>query len=386
SFLLSTTRFPKLHDCCWSFYSSSVERLFDSSLKYPWPLDYVESCLAPFAVHASTQLDRTPPDILAAVIILAQAVELAQDKPNFWSEKLNHSLRALLMCRKKINDKSIEFEVRLEDIMRGLSSFTHDDVLVKLRTHSARGSFIKNTIVNILSRGRFKDEIPTFALLDIDRSYVARELAMSLMVDLAILSHHSLAGLLAPDDDLAELLDTLAGGNRGIQLALTDTKYFVTMASHGRVVSRQWWDDIKERLLNLTKERRRTWADSNHYYTPQQLVNAIEAQPPCEKCAATINKVRRALNARTVIDITPAMSQSGDAGLRRIYEWSTGTMADASPPDATAAVSPNGWRRRTWYMLESLRIPMHHPPGDAEMQPGDALRLWINDWETSALA
>ncbi|KAH7096927.1 hypothetical protein BKA62DRAFT_774738 [Auriculariales sp. MPI-PUGE-AT-0066] len=65
-----------------------------------------------------------------------------------------------------------------------------------------------------------------------------------------------------------------------------------------------------------------------------------------------------------------AMPQGGNAESRRLHELKgDGIMAGAASPDATATVSPAAWRRRIANLPERFGIPVHHPPGDAEMQP-----------------
>ncbi|KAH7097282.1 hypothetical protein BKA62DRAFT_716823 [Auriculariales sp. MPI-PUGE-AT-0066] len=362
-FLLTTGRtfmFPSLRDYCWKLYTSSLEQLSLSSRTTNWPLDYVECCLAPFAVDGATQLDWKLSDILAALSVLVQAVLHANDRPNVWSEARNRLLRGLLKHRRKIDNDVDGFQWKVSIMLSQLSLSTHHGVLSKLEAHSARGSYIRHTAVNILSRGRSEDGISTFELFKVVH---ALKLAKPLMVELAILSHHSLAGLLAPDDDLGELLYALAGGDRCIQLALADTKEFVITASHGRVISGHWWENAKARLLNLTEERWRTRNRNFQHETPEALVDEIEAREACEVCAATIIKARQILDAAATVDSTSSVPH-------RPHELGgDGAMDGAAPPDAAVAASPNGWRRRTGYLLQSLGIPVHHPPGDTEMRP-----------------
>ncbi|KAH7097299.1 hypothetical protein BKA62DRAFT_774429 [Auriculariales sp. MPI-PUGE-AT-0066] len=200
--------------------------------------------------------------------------------------------------------------------------------------------------------------------------YYAPWLAKDLMVELAIVSHESLAGFIAPDDNLTELVDALAGGDRGIQLALGNTKAFVTTASHGRVVSSIWWDDMKVQLLNLTEERWSTRELQHLHDTPQALVDEIEAVGPCEECAATITKARQVLDGLAAVASTPAISRRRDDDSRRPHELGRdGPIADAAPPDAIVVVSPHGWQRGMARLREFMGIPVHHPRGDTEMQP-----------------
>ncbi|KAH7097288.1 hypothetical protein BKA62DRAFT_774416 [Auriculariales sp. MPI-PUGE-AT-0066] len=247
-----------------------------------------------------------------------------------------------------------------------------------MRTHSARGSFIRDTTVNTLLRGRSEDEISTYELLNLDESHSAlwvdiggsaALLANRLMVELAIVSHDSLAGLLAPDDNLMELVDALAGGYRGIQLALADTKYFLTTASHGRVISSHWWDDMKAQLLNLTEER---WSTRKYKYhdTPQALVDEIETVGPCEECVATITEARQILDGLAAIYSTSAVQHKGVAESRRSHELEGNEgIPGAALLDATATVSHSGWRRVMERLCEIMGIQVHHLPGDTELQP-----------------
>ncbi|KAH7054672.1 hypothetical protein BKA62DRAFT_738947, partial [Auriculariales sp. MPI-PUGE-AT-0066] len=218
-------------------------------------------------------------------------------------------------------------------------------------------------LVNILSQSRSNDGLSTWDLLPDDCQYLARHLAKTLVVELAVISHVSLAALLAPDDNLAELLDILAGGDRGIQLALADTKHFVITASHGRVVSPQWWDNIKTQLQSLTEERWNTRDYKHHHTTPQELVDEIEAVGPCEKCATIIIQARRLLDARAAVDSTSATPQSGDGESSRSH-------GHGSDEAVAGAASPNGWRRRTGYLLKCFGISGPQRSGDTEMQLG----------------
>ncbi|KAH7094218.1 hypothetical protein BKA62DRAFT_720755 [Auriculariales sp. MPI-PUGE-AT-0066] len=218
-------------------------------------------------------------------------------------------------------------------------------------------------MVNILSQSRSNDGLSTWDLLHDDNQYLAQYLAKALVVELAIIFHVSLADLLAPDDNLAELLYNLAGGDRGIRLALASTRYFVITASHGRVVSPQWWDNIKTQLQSLTEER---WSkrDYKHQHaTPQALVAEIEAVGPCKRCTTTIIEARKLLDARAVVDSTPTMPQSGDAESSRSH----GHGSDGA---LTGAASPNGWRRRTGHLLKYFGISGPQRSGDTEMQLG----------------
>ncbi|KAH7047641.1 hypothetical protein BKA62DRAFT_739457 [Auriculariales sp. MPI-PUGE-AT-0066] len=309
------------------------------------------------------QLDWKSSDIKAAVSILAQAVSNAEDKPNFWSEKLNQSLRGLLRCLRQSNDWFYGFDDNIRTILSSLRQPAHGGVLLKLETHSAPGSFIKDTMVNILSKSRSNDGLSTWDLIHDNHRSTTRYLAKALVVELAIISHVSLAALPAPDDNLAELLDILAGGDRGIQLALANPKDFVITASHGRVVSPQWWDNIKEQLSNLTNERWSKRRYKRQHATPQALVAEIEAVGPCKECATTISKARQLLDARAAVDSTPAMPQSGDAdSIRSHGHGSDGAVAGAA--------SPNGWRRRTGHLLEYFGISGPQRSTDDEMQLG----------------
>ncbi|KAH7069388.1 hypothetical protein BKA62DRAFT_735252 [Auriculariales sp. MPI-PUGE-AT-0066] len=218
-------------------------------------------------------------------------------------------------------------------------------------------------MVNIFSQSRSNDGLSTWDLLPDACQYFARRLAKTLVVELAIISHVSLAVLLAPDDDLAELLDNLAGGDRGIQLALADTSRFVITASHGRVVSPQWWDNIKTQLQSLTEERWSKRGYKDQHATPQALVAEIEAIGPCEECATIIIEARKLLDARAAVDSTTTAPQSGGAESSRSHEHrSDGAVAGAS--------SPNGWRRRTGNLLKYLGISGPQRSGDTEMQLG----------------
>ncbi|KAH7089299.1 hypothetical protein BKA62DRAFT_727746, partial [Auriculariales sp. MPI-PUGE-AT-0066] len=182
-------------------------------------------------------------------------------------------------------------------------------------------------MVNIFSQSRSNDGLSTWDLLPDACQYFARRLAKTLVVELAIISHVSLAVLLAPDDDLAELLDILAGGDRGIQLALADTSRFVITASHGRVVSPQWWDNIKTQLQSLTEERWSKRGYKDQHATPQALVAEIEAIGPCEECATIIIEARKLLDARAAVDSTTtapqaeAQSQAGRTNIEVMEPW-----------------------------------------------------------------
>ncbi|KAH7096484.1 hypothetical protein BKA62DRAFT_833940 [Auriculariales sp. MPI-PUGE-AT-0066] len=91
------------------------------------------------------------------------------------------------------------------------------------------------------------------------------------------------------------LLHELAGDDRGIQLMLGNTNYFVRLALHARTIDFQWWISIKRRILDLPLLIWDTRNWKRQHSSQQAVVDQIESDPPCKQCAEAEPKLRQIL-------------------------------------------------------------------------------------------
>ncbi|KAH7090879.1 hypothetical protein BKA62DRAFT_788362 [Auriculariales sp. MPI-PUGE-AT-0066] len=108
------------------------------------------------------------------------------------------------------------------------------------------------------------------------------------------------------DIRLTDLLHELAGNDYGTKFAIQYTRSFVDFARHGRVVSEDWWQQAKQRVLELSEDewsaREVDWGYSN----PQQLVDAIDtATRCCEYCMIELPRVNVARAAEFSTTASP---------------------------------------------------------------------------------
>ncbi|KAH7092856.1 hypothetical protein BKA62DRAFT_722262 [Auriculariales sp. MPI-PUGE-AT-0066] len=167
------------------------------------------------------------------------------------------------------------------------------------------------------------------------------------------------------EHDLEPLVDALAGGERGIRLALGDTYDFILVARHARMASPDWWMIFHSSLLALSNEQwaLRQWPEI--HATPTALVDAIELHSSCSECLDAIQEFQQGPepDQDTRQDSDP---HDSPAAVPAII-----ASDDIHPTEISASTTAIfGWSRAMTAVLAAIRLcaPLPRVQQDVEMQ------------------
>ncbi|KAH7098921.1 hypothetical protein BKA62DRAFT_673890 [Auriculariales sp. MPI-PUGE-AT-0066] len=221
----------------------------------------------------------------------------------------------------------------------------------KVQNNSSHAAFLENTGMKVLcGRGTSTWEF-AMSITGVHGLYTLS--ARMFAVELMVLSYHSLALGMDQKDSAEGLLHVLAGGDRGIKLALANPGFFVTVATHGRSVSTAWWTDIRARLEELPGDRWKTRGCKHLHAKPKDLIDTIESFGTCIECEVTIQALREG-TAKTPQD-----------GMGLVVEV-VGKMQWEEGNSTTAPESERAVRRSTKWSWS--RKPTYRDGADVEMQ------------------
>ncbi|KAH7092853.1 hypothetical protein BKA62DRAFT_676513 [Auriculariales sp. MPI-PUGE-AT-0066] len=256
----------------------------------PWPASLVETGLSIFSQpHGEDKLRRKwPTQVLVAALKIFGKLDLRVG----WSQKMTDLLHALLRTSSELGvvDRSLRDAVwRIPFSSYRLDN--HEYINSVIGQYSQAKDAVSETAVGALLCRPVGGQRPS-----------SWELAVKISRDLdwrPTLTAHGLAMRLAiisqkwpSEHDLKPLVDELAGGERGIQLALAHTGFFISVAIHARMASPDWWKIFGSSLLALSNEQ---WAQRKypqHHATPEALVDEIEQLGSCGQCTAAIQEFR----------------------------------------------------------------------------------------------
>ncbi|KAH7093860.1 hypothetical protein BKA62DRAFT_721933 [Auriculariales sp. MPI-PUGE-AT-0066] len=307
--------FPQDLEACKFVFGVALARVPIPSKENPWVLEHVRSALACFSCDTAggtVQLSG-PVAVVAATRILIAALQYSEGVQLSWSPALDGSVNGVLLRLCDIQPAGTSVTDSIRGILRALEPKStqeshiadHVNTRRKILSHDLPGAFLKDTAASVLKRRHLRTSgltsIWEVALSQCSLNGDVASVARMFAVELSILSHPAFADLIGADDKLEDILDALAGGDRGVWLALADTAHFSTLAIHGRVVSTEWWEVIRQRLLSLPAE---LWNQRIYQYqhaTPHDLVREIDSAAPCQACKEVISEVeeQRGAHART---------------------------------------------------------------------------------------
>ncbi|KAH7091739.1 hypothetical protein BKA62DRAFT_724162, partial [Auriculariales sp. MPI-PUGE-AT-0066] len=145
---------------------------------------------------------------------------------------------------------------------------------------------------------------------------------------------------------------------------------FVTVATHGRTVSEAWWKDMRLLILGISEQRwRHRKAMSMKYNTPQELVDEIETQGPCEECNSAVLGVKQILMDRSSAGPVSDSCRRSTRGIERTQSIMTG---GSRRQPVSAPEGPAGVRHSLGRALNRVRVVLGHAERsdtqDVEMQ------------------
>ncbi|KAH7097302.1 hypothetical protein BKA62DRAFT_760037 [Auriculariales sp. MPI-PUGE-AT-0066] len=253
-----------------------------------------------------------PPAMLLARRMLRDALQSTYNQDIVWSSKLHDILCGLLThCRNRIADERPLAHVSSDSLSRfQAGDHHHFYVLTKLREHSGRGQFLAETAINVLRRLCVTDGHSqsvwemAFHIHGMDLESFTNTAAL-FSVELAILSQSSCADILRPDVDLGQLLDALAGGDRGVKLALANVHDFVIVARHARTFATGWWENVKAQLLNLPCDQWDRKSDTTYQSCRYTLIEEVESGRDCDDCVAVLQEMRQTNTAAAYAECPP---------------------------------------------------------------------------------